>query len=119
MLGLSCRQLARERRAFCREIFSFLKSTSAWQVRIESPFQEGESDCYFFWTRSSLKTVEDHFFGIKVGGGSHLMQSLLQAGCHLTSLLLLRAEHCVAPQLLLHLTALVPERELEVEVEGG
>ena len=47
------------------------------------------------------------------------MEALLQAGGHLASLLLLRAEHCVAPQLLLHLTALVPEREREVEVEGG
>ena len=52
MLGLSCRQLARERRAFCREIFSFLKSTSAWQIRIELPFQEGESE-------SESRLVED------------------------------------------------------------
>ena len=44
------------------------------------------------------------------------MQSLLQAGCHLTSLLLLRAEHCVAPQLLLHLAAFVPEQECEYEL---
>ena len=44
------------------------------------------------------------------------MQSFLQAGCHLASLLLLRAEHCVAPQLLLHLTALVPERECELKL---
>ena len=41
------------------------------------------------------------------------MQSLLQAGGHLSSLLLLWTEHRVAPQLLLHLTALVPEQQCE------
>ena len=44
---------------------------------------------------------------------SDLVESLLQAGGHLASLLLLRAEHRVAPQLLLHLTALVPGQKCE------
>ena len=44
---------------------------------------------------------------------SDLVESLLQAGCHLASLLLLRAEHRVAPQLLLHLAALVPGQKCE------
>ena len=52
-----------------------------------------------------------------VGVGFDLVQSLLQAGCHLSSLLLLRAEHRVAPQLLLHLPTLVPEQRCESKLE--
>ena len=57
--------------------------------------------------------VEDNLFGMKSVKISDLVESLLQAGCHLASLLLLRAEHRVAPQLLLHLAALVPEQKCE------